>query len=204
MLYKRERDVFFSFLLLHPFGTLPCHLTPPHTIFICGHIWIKTEPRLAFPPVQSLSATAVHLIRSLFRGTKLQNVPGSSSVSGSLGPQLATSGDQAAPGNRWEKVGGTSLRVPQLAAWSTDLRCSQTDTRPSLASRILPRSRAFRLSGQIYKEQRESCRLILHPGSLIQPHWISEGRPPWGSLCFGPKDRDSVEDAALPGFPGTN
>ena len=70
-------------------------------------------------------------------------------------------------------MGGTSLRVPQLAAWSTDLRCSQTDTRPSLASRILPRSRAFRLSGQIYKEQRESCRLILHPGSLIQPHCIS-------------------------------
>lgn len=70
-------------------------------------------------------------------------------------------------------MGGTSLRVPQLAAWSTDLRCSQTDTRLSPASRILPQSRAFRLSGQIYKEQRESCRLILHPGPPVQPHCIS-------------------------------
>lgn len=85
-----------SFLLLHPFDTLPCPLAPPTNILICGYIWIQTEPRLAFPPVPGPDATAVHLIRSLSTGTKVQDAPGSSGIWGSPGPRLQL-GDQAAP-----------------------------------------------------------------------------------------------------------
>ena len=153
--------------------TLPCPLVPPITYSYVATYGYKQNPdwpsglfRVLLPQLSTSSGPYLRALKCKMLQAAV--------VFGVLqGPHLQLQGTRQRLATTESRRGCTSLWVRQLAAWSTDLRCSQTDTRPSPASRILPQSRAFRLSRQIYKEQRESCRLILHPSSPAQPHSIS-------------------------------
>ena len=153
--------------------TLPCPLVPPITYSYVATYGYKQNPdwpsglfRVLLPQLSTSSGPYLRALKCKMLQAAV--------VFGVLqGPHLQLQGTRQRLATSESRRGCTSLRVRQLAAWSTDPRCSQTDTRPSPASRILPQSRAFRLSRQIYKEQRESCRLILHPSSPAQPHSIS-------------------------------